>query len=359
MTVPDSGVSADAGFGTSGDSGVPEDASGGSFDGGLSGGDAQPTGPLGNWQYDDCFPGRTNLNDLSPNWNTAFRSVNVGCSPGIRGLAVSLSNPVEDIVTVPDQPDFRFDSGVTVAGWFNPNSVTQTSSLLRKRDDSTSSFALLLHQGHYMFVVNLGRGRAASVTASARAVAGQWTHVAGTYDGAMLRLYIDGVEVANTRARGSVQNLSGPVVMGNDGSHRLFPGLMDNGFLDRRALSLSEVQDLNCIRVDPTVVATPAVSAPTLPGVPAFYDVTITNNDSAFCPATDWVYYAYGFVPGLETQPSYLILPQIPPGGTAQLRVAATADATVDPGTYDITFWAVRDYEVGVATVNLVVAAGR
>lgn len=331
--VPDSGLG--GGF----DAGPFEPDSGlGVGDGGGIGGDGGGFGPLGSWSYDDCNTERTNLFDSSPNFNTAFRSVNVACGAGIAGQAVSLSSPAEDIVTVPDQPNFLFDTGVTAAGWFNPNSINQTSTLLRKRDDSTSAFALLLHQGRYMFVVNLGRGRAASVTSRSRAVVGRWTHVAGTYDGTMLRLYVDGTEVASARTRGPILNTSGPVVIGNDGSHRLFPGLIDNSFLDSRALSPAEVQGLLCIRGIPTAVGTPAISAPTLPGTPAVYDITVTNNDSPACAPSDFFFSSNLFDPGFDLQPRFQFLPQVPGGGSAHVSLSVTANDLPDPGTFTIPF---------------------
>jgi len=56
----------------------------------------------------------------------ASASPHMGCSAVAANLAVSLSSPTDDLVYVPDQPFFDFSNGVTVAGWFNPTSTTQT-----------------------------------------------------------------------------------------------------------------------------------------------------------------------------------------------------------------------------------------
>ena len=46
--------------------------------------------------------------------------------------------------------------------------------------------------------------------------AGQWHHVAATYDGQRMRLYVDGVEVGSTAKTGSIDtNGSVPVAIGN------------------------------------------------------------------------------------------------------------------------------------------------
>ena len=222
------------------------------------------SGPLGQWSFDDCNPGRTNLFDSGPNGNTAFRAVSVACATGISQQAVSLADKDNDIVYVPDQPNFTFGTGVTVAGWFNPASVNQTRTLFRKRDDGTSSaFALVLNGGKYQFVVNLGNGKAATVIAPSKVKANSWAHVGATYDGTWLRLYLNGTEVAKNRASGSIAPAPGPFLMGNDGSKRLFAGLIDEAFFDARALAASEVLALTCLHHPFTVAATPPSSAPT------------------------------------------------------------------------------------------------
>ncbi len=340
--------SLDAGTFPSGDGGVlfPPDATpddGGGFPGGDGGGfpgdvgtsTGGSSGTLGSWTFDDCNDFRTNLEDSSFNGNTAFRSVNVACAAGIAGQAVSLSVPDEDIVMVPDQPNFLFDGGVTAAAWFNPVSANQTSTLVRKRHDDTSAFALLIHQGRYKFVVNLGRGRAASVTSRDRALVGRWTHVAATYDGIMLRLYVDGAEVASARARGAIDNSSGPILMGNDGSRRLFRGRIDNARVDTRALSASEVLQLTCVRGPLTVSASPAISAPTLPGAAANYQLTLTSHDSPACSPTEVNLDVRSSHPGIDVQvaPMFFV---VPPGGSAVAQLTAVADDEPEPGTYTL-----------------------
>src|SRR6185436_5875664 len=151
--------------------------------------------PRGSWDFDDCSEFRTTLFDSSFNDNDAFRSVGAACAPGVENTqAVAIAAP-EDIIYVPDQPDFTFESGVTVAGWFKPTAITGTKTLFRKRDKDTSSFALVLNGGKFQFVVSLGIGRAISVTSPNRATVGVFQHVAATYDGDTARLYIDGLEV--------------------------------------------------------------------------------------------------------------------------------------------------------------------
>src|SRR6185436_6604812 len=115
------------------------------------------------WRFDDCSPDRAELFNAGFG-ELAFRSVGVTCAPGILGSAVELAAR-EDIVYVPDEPYFTFGGGVSVAAWLQPEATDRTQTLFRKRDRGTSAFTLVLHRGRFRFVINLGDGRAASVTA--------------------------------------------------------------------------------------------------------------------------------------------------------------------------------------------------
>ncbi|HEU4726404.1 MAG TPA: LamG domain-containing protein [Kofleriaceae bacterium] len=234
--------------------------------------------PVGSWKFDDCTPMQTQLFDSSFFNNTAFRAVNAACAPGVQGQGVALANP-EDIVYVPDQPNFTFESGVTVGGWFKPVSTSGTRTLIRKRDRDTSSFALVLTGGKFQFVASFGDGRAASVTAPTRAKAGVFQHVAATYDGATLRLYVNGAQVTSFDVAGTIPVGAGPLLMGNDGSERRFNGTIDDITFATHALTADEVLQLTCLTEPPTLVVSPSSLGPTPVGVPATLDVALTNHN--------------------------------------------------------------------------------
>jgi len=77
-----------------------------------------------------------------------------------------------------------------------------------------------------------------------------WVHLAGTYDGATVRLYVNGAEVASEPLTGTFAHDRTPVILGgngNDGSGvptELFPGRIDELMLFGRALSGGEIAQL-------------------------------------------------------------------------------------------------------------------
>ena len=100
--------------------------------------------PLALWTFDDCSMAVTNLADsafTSQIPHPAFRAVSAACVPGIAGAAVKLADD-EDIVYSPDQPDYLFDQGLTVAARIKPDWLGGTQSIIRKRFDGASSFVL-------------------------------------------------------------------------------------------------------------------------------------------------------------------------------------------------------------------------
>ena len=74
-----------------------------------------------------------------------------------------------------------------------------------------------------------------------------WTHLAATYDGANLRLYVNGTQVATRAVTGSMRASTGALrIGGNSTWGEWFGGLIDDVRIYNRALTPSEVQaDMN------------------------------------------------------------------------------------------------------------------
>lgn len=298
-----------------------------------------PFFPRGYWTFDDCEPGRTDLFNAESPDSIAYRSVGVACAPGVLGAAVALAAR-EDIVYVPDQPDFVFDSGVSMAGWFRPTDVARTQTLFRKHDRGTSAFALVLHRGWFRFVVDLGEGRVAGVTARGPARAGVFQHVAASYDGAALRLYVDGEQVAERDVAGTIAPGTGPLLIGNDGSERRFDGIIDEAVFDLRALPAQDMRRLTCVPAAATVVETPAISAPTLPDVPAVFDIAVTNRNSPSCDPVVYDLSAANPASRIDLDVPFVSRTSspLPAGATAHFTLTATPFDSGNPGTVSLFY---------------------
>ena len=74
-----------------------------------------------------------------------------------------------------------------------------------------------------------------------------WTHLAVTYDGAMLRLYVNGLLVASTAKTGAIASSANPLQFGGDAIYgQYFAGKIDEVRVYNVALSAAQVQtDMN------------------------------------------------------------------------------------------------------------------
>jgi Concanavalin A-like lectin/glucanases superfamily len=74
-----------------------------------------------------------------------------------------------------------------------------------------------------------------------------WTHLAGTYDGGTLRLYVNGVQVSTLAKTGALTTSTNPLQIGGDSIFgQYFQGKIDEIRVYNRALSATEIQsDMN------------------------------------------------------------------------------------------------------------------
>lgn len=290
--------------------------------------------PIGFWRFDDCNEFRTDISDSSFEAHTAFRSVELTCAPGKQGLAPAFKSK-HDVVYVPDQPAYALDFGVTIAAWVRPDSVSQTQAIFRKSEAQDSAFALLVHKGNYKLALRLNNGRLVSVAAPA--TAGVWTHVAGTYDGSVLRLYVNGEEVSQAHATGVLARSSGPLLMGNDGTNRRFVGRIDNAWFNTQAAPASTIKELLCLRRDPTVSVSPEVGPSVAAGTSVTYTLTITNDDDSTCPAATYQANASPRQGDFTFEPSFLEV-KVETGQSTKIDFKVASGPALEPDSYLLDF---------------------
>jgi endoglucanase len=293
--------------------------------------------PLALWTLDDCNTNSTELFDsafTSPVRHPAFRSVSAACVEGRDGQGVRLAGG-EDIVYAPDQPDFNFDHGLTIAAWTNPDRVTGTQSIARKRLDNSSAVVLAIDGRRLNFVLRLTNGRLVGV--STPVAAKRFTHVAATYDGKEAILYLDGTVAARARAKGTIAPGAGPLFFGNDASGRAFKGVLDTLYLNTLAAPPDVVATLTCVRRAPIATFSPSTTPPTPGGTTVPFDLAITNANDASCPAASYQLFASLVPPGWFTEPGFGFI-TVATGETAHLAINVTSESFADAGTYSFQY---------------------
>jgi hypothetical protein len=118
---------------------------------------------------------------------------------GIFNLGSALRFDGNDFVSIPDAPELR-PAQLTVSAWFRGDSTPgQYKYIVAKGSDgcqAAGSYALYSSASQGLgFYINDGDAWTRSPEADRSIWDGRWHHAAGTYDGRMVRLFIDGVEV--------------------------------------------------------------------------------------------------------------------------------------------------------------------
>jgi large repetitive protein len=162
----------------------------------------------------------------------------------------SIDNQVTVVAWVNLEGTVMADPGNPAAGWATALSRQKGTTL-----DQHYHLALNLDAHPHLFIMPAG-GDVAALTAPDPVTRGTWVHIAGTYDGVEARLFVSGVLVAHDALTGRFAADTTPVIIGGNGNStsssasasnaptELFPGLLDEVLLYRRALSEDEVRQL-------------------------------------------------------------------------------------------------------------------
>lgn len=168
-------------------------------------------------------------------------------APGLVGQAFSTDGS-DDFFEIPVN-DSQLAPYVTVEGWFYFDTVQSRSLFVHKINSFSLNTGGLggTMGGFNLSILNSGWRTVGSTTIP---VAGQWYHVAGTYDGSVLRIYVNGTLEGSTNYSGSLQPTSGPysssLFVGSD-FRNISPGWVSHdGLADElsvysRALSSTEI----------------------------------------------------------------------------------------------------------------------
>jgi concanavalin A-like lectin/glucanase superfamily protein len=145
---------------------------------------------------------------------------------------------------------------VTIAGWgYLEGTIVDEYATIASREEA-ATIDQHYHIGFYRdgipttFIktdlgTSIGRG-------PVRAPANTWVHLATTYDGGIVRFYVDGREVMNEGLTGRFASDTTPFVLGGNGNgagdanvSERFAGRIDEIMLYRRALSAAEIAQLH------------------------------------------------------------------------------------------------------------------
>jgi hypothetical protein len=170
--------------------------------------------------------------------------------PGRTGGALQFDGR-DDVVTVTDSAALDLTTGMTLSAWVNPSAFTGWETvMLKERGAGALAYGLYAQDGGSLgggFDAPAGTLHAGASDHAVRSASGlplhAWTHLATTYDGAVQRIYVDGILAASGAQTGSIAVSSGPLRIGGNSSwpDEFFAGVLDEVRIYNRALSAAEI----------------------------------------------------------------------------------------------------------------------
>jgi glucose/arabinose dehydrogenase/PKD repeat protein len=198
-------------------------------------------GPVGAWGFDETSG--TAVTDASGRGNNGTIAGAVRTTAGRIGSALSFDG-VNDWVTVPDAPSLDLTNRATLEAWVYPTALGSTwRTALLKEQPGQLVYALYANNdltrpsGHVFTTGDLFSNGGAALALNT------WSHLALTWDGTTLRLWLNGNQVATRALTGTMPNSSLPLRFGGNGVwSEWFAGRLDEVRVYDRALTQSELQ---------------------------------------------------------------------------------------------------------------------
>src|SRR5262245_24026713 len=229
--------------------------------------------------------------DSTANANNGSISGATWTSSGRFGSALVFDGS-NDIVTVNDANTLDLTNALTLEAWVYPTTLSGWRTALLKERPGGLAYALYAHDNvpRPAGYVNVGGSDRAAVGTTALPL-NAWSHLATTYDGATLRLFVNAVQVGSTAVTGSAAVSGNQLsIGGNTVWGEYFAGRLDEIRIYNRTLTQAEIQiDMNApvtlggIQVPSVVGLTQAAATTQITGAGLSVG-TVTSSNSTTVP---------------------------------------------------------------------------
>jgi len=210
--------------------------------------------------------------------------------PGVQGPCLQLGDPGIAYAVFPDSPSLNPATAITVAGWYRGPIFAGdgNNGLVSKVGDGALPYQYhlgVIGQDYSAFGAGFNFDVTTTdsgwVTAAAHGWDPDvWYHVVGTYDGAAVNIYVNGVLQESVPATGTIPSFGGPVYVGQNAySGSLLPGDADEVLIYNRALSAAEIEALYLLQR--TGLPVSPDNATVCPGDSGSFTVSVPGTDPA------------------------------------------------------------------------------
>ena len=188
----------------------------------------------------------TTVSDASGNGNTGTISGATWSTAGKFGDALSF-NGTSSRVTIPNSSPLQLSSGMTLEAWVDPATVSSAwRDVIEKGNDEYFMMGTTDHGSAAGGGGIIGGSYGQVFTGSGLPVS-TWSHLAITYDGSTVRLYLNGAMVDSVAHTGLITSSTNALTLGSDPFYgQYFNGLIDEVRIYNKALTAAQIQsDMN------------------------------------------------------------------------------------------------------------------
>ena len=185
--------------------------------------------------------------DLSGHGNTGTITNATWTTSGKYGNALSF-NGATALVTIADSTSLRLTTGMTLEAWVYPTATSAAwRDVIYKGNDNYYLEATTTQNVGYPAGAGTFGGNNVQAFGTSTLPLNTWTHLAATYDGATVRLFVNGTQVGTLAQAGTIATSANPLTIGGDPIYgQNFQGMIDEIRVYNTALTPAQIQtDMN------------------------------------------------------------------------------------------------------------------
>jgi len=187
-------------------------------------------GLIGRWTFDDLADGMLR-NSARTALDATVRG-DVSLQDGVFAAAARLDG--QQAIRIKANEAFRNLPAITISAWVSPRELSGYREIFRKEDGEKRILFSFQNSGRILSlglnVVGSGYEELDARVSPALLTDLQWHHVAGTFDGHTMRVYLDGLEMNSKTKPGRIVSGGGAdaFIGSHSGRSEFFQGLMDD-----------------------------------------------------------------------------------------------------------------------------------
>ena len=190
------------------------------------------------------WPGDGNANDIQGSNNGALQN-GATFGTGKVGQAFSFDG-MDDFVDVQPNSNLDLRGALSIDAWVNPSNLSGDRGIVEKTVGGgvNTQYSLYLQGGSVVFrLIKVPGVQHATLVSDSLVPLNAWTHIAATWDGATMKMFVNGVQQSRMfDLTGTINGGEGSTLIGKQGSNiNHFEGLIDELEIFNRALSSQEV----------------------------------------------------------------------------------------------------------------------